>query len=429
MFFKKITWLFIKDLLARFLRENEFISDCYIRHSAAFEPQNPFLSDFDLTFFLKVKNPEELFSRQAIISQKINHHLILRRLCSGFLTLPDTENARRLCRQYYPFRSVYPMETWVSVGDIQPSQSLKVRHSLPLDCSPENALQYYITKVLQGHRPRHVFEPFLLKHSLKKDYTIAGQKPENTAPELFYEIILEEINIWSQFYESINVPHQRNLQDIMLKPFVGYDILFNCLEGLSTINFNSIIDQSLTSIWVYPDYRDDLSPHVVVNFKPGISAHMCRQALEEVVRSLQGFGYHLVIGREESMVGRINGLSRTCLLDPWLFKHYGKCILGNPDVKNKIIEPDMEIFRKKFYEIFFRFVSEAMYAPYNYKYSYFKTCFICDRLLNQYELVLDERDLSGIYGSEFIDENDFFWERDTPLLLSFLERRHNFKLF
>ena len=49
--------------------QNKEIVRGYIRHSAAFGPQNPLLSDFDVIFFVAAHNPEELRASQRKISR------------------------------------------------------------------------------------------------------------------------------------------------------------------------------------------------------------------------------------------------------------------------------------------------------------------------------------------------------------------------
>jgi hypothetical protein len=411
-------------MLVTYINKNEFIGDCYIRHSAAISPQNLFLSDFDLIFFLKAHNLDDLAEKRAKICKDIFSNIIFRKSCSDFIVLPDTQNAYELCRQHYPFRSVYPIETWMPVEQLEVSKEIQANHLLPLDHFPEKVVFYYIIDVLRGYRKRHALEPFFLKRCVKKDYIWAGLKPEKVPCLSIYEALLEEINIWSQFYKNIDFKYED--QGITVKPFNQYDYS-RYLTAWSKSKDSSDALESISSVWVYPASHDDITPNLVVNLKPGISAKACKRTLTKILKIFDGLDYFLVIGREESMIGRINGLSRLCLLDPWLFKYFGKCLFGNPKVSDKIIEPSKEMLKQKFREVLLFFSYEKIFDAYNY--NYYKLAFILDHLFSHNEIILNDADLSIIYGPDFILKKDFNHKRDTPLLLSFLKDKHDFYLF
>ena len=423
----KIVWFTIKKILADYVKSNKFIARCYIRNGAASGPQNPFLSDFDLTFFLKADNLKALIGGQAKISKKINSHLILRRLCSDFLVLPDTSNAYNLCDQYYLFRSVYPMEDWLPVEQSQPSKKSEIKHTLPLDCFPEKTLSYYITNVLMGRMRPVMLQPFLLKRCLKKDYIAVGFQPPRSGPYLLlYEALLREVDLWSQFYKGINVVDSQKGHIAVIRPLEGYDPS-PYSTAWNNIRTSSHLLKAVSSVWFYPRYQAVMAPNLIVNLKPGISADMCKRAFREIFKAMHGLKFTLAIGREESTIARINSLSWTCLLDPWLLKYYGCGLFGSFEVKDKIIEPAREMLTHKFHEILLRFFSEIMYTI--NCYNYYKTCFIFDRFLTHNEIILDETVLSRVYHSEFVLRENFDRQRDMQRLLSFLEDKYGVSLF
>ena len=126
-----------KGILSGYARRNKVISRCYIRHSAAFQPQNPFLSDFDVTFFVNSNDIQGLRDFRRQLACDFRKIIFLRNVIKDSIVLPDTENALNLCKKYYPFRSVYSFDTWMPFENEGEEVSLTVapraRHALPLD--------------------------------------------------------------------------------------------------------------------------------------------------------------------------------------------------------------------------------------------------------------------------------------------------------
>jgi hypothetical protein len=101
--------------LGRLLRKHRSIAACYLRHSAAHESPNPLLSDFDLIFFVSSTNAEELARRRAGIAMDMDRWPVFGRLSKDRIFMPDTPQAYALCRESYPFRSIYPFESWYRI--------------------------------------------------------------------------------------------------------------------------------------------------------------------------------------------------------------------------------------------------------------------------------------------------------------------------
>jgi len=426
MVFERSAWLLGRKILSDFVRKNKIITRCYVRHSSAFGPQNPFLSDFDITFFVAASNIDELREAHKQIGwDPGGEENILKHLFKDFIVLPASNNAYRLCERYYPLRANYPMSSWLPLDQETPVHPAVRKYSWPFDHSPESFLSSYMIPVLMGKRRRHIFEGFLFARKIKGD--CAYQKADY-AHKMFWstwEALLEEINIWDKFYKSISIPDGRSKVNVLP---------FDWLQGkpfqerwnIAREKFNGL--EEVVSLWVYPPSHFDVIPNVALNLDPTISPGNFKKIFQNVRKAFTGLDYSLFLGTETSMLGRINGLSRVALLEPWLFKYQGVCLLGDPMVKEKIVEPSMEMLREKYRE-FLLYASYRFLCEKSYPYAIYRLCFTLDHLFKLNTLVLDPGILADIYREEFIPEHSFTPLADTPKLLLSLKEMHGFDLF
>lgn len=423
MYFKKAFQNIVLRLLNRYLQDNAVILRCYIRHSMALEPQNPFLSDFDLTFFVDCRDVYELQRIYQRINKDLAQRALLRRLAQDIIVLPATQEAYDLCARYYPFRSIYPMLTWLLLPGKQKPQPIKIDYTLPLDHAPENGLFYYVIPALRRQKPRHIFESLLIKRLIKKDSLFAGiQNSEKHGEGGFFKGLLAEIDIWAKFYKNLIYSDQG--QELKFDNDISFDYApFN--KRLNTIrNFGDNF-QGASSIWIYPSSINGAIPNLALNFKPTATAQQCRRVIDTTIKAFEGLGYNLILGREESMIARINGLSRLNLLEPWLFEYCGKCLWGAKSTNQAINKPTIGLLKKKYNEFLFYFFYGCL-IPSSYDYDFYKLCFTMDYLFKKSEIILNEDKLSGIYGSEFIGRSCFDCQKHTPSLLLSLEKYHRF---
>ncbi|MGA2775014.1 MAG: hypothetical protein ABSE81_03000 [Candidatus Omnitrophota bacterium] len=426
IFFRKIFWVIIKKKLFSYWRRNRNIYRCYIRHSAALEPQNPFLSDWDVVFFITASNIDELRKVRKQIDRDFKRSFIFRYLIQHSLTLPATKNAYDLCKKYYPFRSIYPIETWLSVDKEIPVTSIPTKNlSLPLDHTPENFFACYMVPALMGKIKHNIFERAFITRKLKKDYLWT----EISYPRInflsFYEVLLAEIDIWDQFYKKIEFIKNDEKITFRSGNFFSY---LNFIERWRTTPNYCKDSEKVSSLWIYPASHNDNIPNVSLNLKPSISTKTCQKIISMVLKTFSGLDYTLLLGTEESMIGRINGLSGVCLLEPWLFKYQGCCLFGDPLIKGKIIKPSLQMLKQKYQEFLFylfnRFLRQNP-SP----YAIYRLCFTLDYLFKHSEIILDNNELAKIYGTEFIPESKFNSRADTPKLLLSLKNKHGFDLF
>ena len=420
-----------KGILSGYARRNKVISRCYIRHSAAFQPQNPFLSDFDVTFFVNSNDIQGLRDFRRQLACDFRKIIFLRNVIKDSIVLPDTENALNLCKKYYPFRSVYSFDTWMPFENEGEEVSLTVapraRHALPLDAFPENFLRSYMIPVLKKDKRRHIFQSALIARNLKKDYSWALLQPQKKTSTSFYDTLLNEAGIWDKFYKNINFTEAREKAAFHHPGRLGR---VNFMERWRAVSLDKNDLQGLSSLWVYPATHNDYISNVSLNLNPSVCANSCRKIINKVLRAFDGLKYNLIIGTEEAMMGRINGLSGAYLLEPWLFKYCGSCLFGNEGIREKIKEPTMYLLKEKYWEFLLcLMISSGFINQGTYPYAVYRLCFTLDYLFKHNEIILDNDRLSEIYVSEFIPEARFNPDVDTVKFLSILREKHNFYLF
>jgi len=425
MMINRAYWLVSKKLLFDYTSGNKSIKRFYLRHSSAVGPQDPFLSDFDTAIFVKAGDFAEFKESRGILKASIDSDPVVRRLIKDPIILPETENTYDLCRKYYPFRSVYPFETWRLLSDKIKPRLVKHDDSLPLDHAPENAIFHYILPAMRPGAKRHIFEKQFLSRKIKKDSALIGVDVPKRPNSTLCGALLSEIDIWASFYGKLDFPANEVGQVIKEDIGIGYGVFLNRWKAAS----GRLKDPDvIASVWVYPNWMNCNTANIVVNLCEGVSEEDCQEVVGSVGRVFKDLSFNLFIGREDSMIGRINGLFRLNLLDPWLFSRYGTCLSGDQDLKEKIADPGMDALKKKHMELMLYFAYSAIHNK-TYPYIYYKVSFILDNFFKAREIVLSDDGLSRIYGPEFIPKNRFDPAVHTSLLLASLKKMHGFSLF
>lgn len=421
--FRKLILKHLRD----YTKSRPFISSCYVRHSAAASAQNPCLADFDLAFFINAGNICDLQKIYQNMYSELTSNKLTKRLFSHFIVLPATKEAEDLCKLYYPFRSIYPISSWLSLSEKQtlPSEYKITNNFIPLDHSPENGMLYYMIPALQKKIRRHPLEPLLLKRLIKKDFLYAGLPENRWNNGNLCSGILTEIEIWNEFYKKTS--YSKINQKLELNDTLNYDFTI-IKRKLNNVFRQEISSEKISSAWVYPSTLDDNTPNLCLNLDPDTTVKQLMRIINSTAAIQEGMNYNLVIGREQSMTGRINGLSRLNLLEPWLFENFGQCIWGSKDISNRINKPDLNILKQKYNE-FLLYFSYGCLLQGAYSYNFYKLCFIMDYLFNKEEIILDENKLSKIYGNEFILKKNFEYNKHTSSLLLSLQRLHGFSVF
>src|SRR4051812_29900838 len=139
-----VLWKRAIAILAQVQKRHPAVSRIYVRHSAATGPQNLLLSDIDLTVFVDADSPERLAMLRERIGADLNSALGMGHITRDRVFLPSSEVALNLCRDVYPFRALYPMQSWLLVPSTQGVPAVRPRALFPLDHTSENFLYTYL---------------------------------------------------------------------------------------------------------------------------------------------------------------------------------------------------------------------------------------------------------------------------------------------
>lgn len=387
-----LAWRAVTRWLEGYSRRNPGVRHCFIRHSTASGAQNLLLSDHDLAFFVDATNIDE-FRRQTL---RIHGDLKKYRVFDS-IVLPATPTAYRLCAAHYVQRSRYPMDHWRRIHGEPLALPACPYRPPPLDHAPESFLFSYLLPAVRGAARRHPFEAAFLRRKLAPGgKPVDGVRPTKSASGLFGAIV-HEIRAWDIFYGAVNLPSSNQAIKV-ISPET--DICQPVVERWNRSLGHSKGWPSVDSIWVYPGTHDAKNPVVSLNFKASVSAPDCEKSLGSLLRVLNGVEFALLVGTERSMQGRLGGLSRLSLLEPWLVRECGHCLLGNPDLQVRIREPILEELRQKVLE-YFLYLSYRVFPRDAYPDTLFRLCFTLDHLFRRHELALDSKKLAALYGSDF----------------------------
>jgi hypothetical protein len=415
-----LAWRFVNRWLERYSQRHRGVSHCFMRHSTASGAQSLLLSDYDLCFFVNTRDFDELRNHTIRIRRDLKKARVL-----DSIVLPASGAAYRLCASHYAHRSLYPMKNWRCVyGESLALPEADYRPP-PLDHSPEGFLCGYLVPVIRGKTRRHPFEGAFMRRKLERERSQYGGHPRRRPLTSFYEVVTDQIRTWDRFYGEINfstpdtrVP-VRPIRDSVCEAFVN---------RWASMGATSEAWTAVNSVWVYPAIHNHRAPHVAVNFQSSVSAADCDRSLCIVLRTFHGLEFQLRVGTERSMLGRLGGLSRVSLLEPWLARAFGHCLYGEPDVRDRIPEPSMREVREKLQE-YFLYLSYRVFPGSLCPYALYRLCFTADHLLKRRELVLDSEHLADIYGRDFLPESGFEASDGKQRLLEAWKELHNLDLF
>lgn len=415
-----IAWRGVQLWLERYCRRNPTIRHCFIRHSTAWSPQNLWVSDYDLAFFVEAPSFREVQLRGSTIRTDLKKALIL-----DAIVLPANPKAYSLCATHYVHRSLYPMNHWRHIYGGPITISDAPSPSLPLDHCPEGFLYGYLTPILQGKKRPRPGHRTLMKRKLERESTqVTGALPRDSASEL-YDVVAEDIRLWDEFYRKLSfVPNdgQAEVWPVKARPRLPFadrwakaDLPRSKLSGVA-------------SIWIYPSFHSDSKSYVVLNFDQAVSREDCRTAIVGLVKTFETLDFDLLLGTERSMVGRLNGLSRVTLLEPWLHRAFGQCLYGDKSPAREIREPSTVELREKLKE-YFLYLSYRVFPGGACPYSLYRLCFTLDYFFRRRELVLDSEDLADIYGQEFLQKFQFEGSERRERVLEAFKSLHGLDLF
>jgi hypothetical protein len=212
----------------------------------------------------------------------------------------------------------------------------------------------------------------------------------------FSEVVVSQIRSWDRFYSKIEADETEPGIAVRAVDTAYCD---SFIRRWTSSRPNSEIFESLESLWVYPNFRNDSPPNLVLNFAPVVSARSLEATLKVLLNMFRGLTFTLLLGTERSMLGRLEYLARVSLLEPWLFKAAGRCLYGNAEVRYRIREPSISELKTKLRESFLYF-SYRVFPRAEIHPSYYTLAFKLDHLMQKRELVIRDEDLQEIYGRD-----------------------------
>ena len=419
-----VVWRLVKARLGVFVRKNKLVERCYLRHSSAFGPQDIFFSDFDLTFLVDSGSLSNFLKNRQHLFEVFGHDPILKRVRTDLIILPAGDQSDDLVSKHYHFRSIYPFETWRLPEGAQRSGIGIIRPIFPLDQAPECSLFLHLLPIIFSGRKMRRLEKAYLRRRIVKNAARVGVDIPIRRIVSEYSALLSEIEIWGSFYDRLDCPaHHENVvfehdQGVDFKAFQSrWKAAPPCLKD----------DETIASIWVYPNWFNEGVPYLSVNFQPQVTESACRQALMALKELFSGISFSPLVGREGSMLGRINGLARFHLFEPWLFERFGLCLHGDPSLRVKIKMPSRVALNEKFRELMFFFFDYAMHQQNCYQY--YKLPYIMDHLRVSGSILLKTNDLAKMYEGSFVPRNQFNAQIHIPPMCDFLRKQHSFSFF
>jgi hypothetical protein len=423
-------WNAVMGRLSSFAaHHSDLIEDCYIRHSAAYGPQDLLLSDIDITLFVQAADISSLQHANKRLRKTLNSDPLLCWFVRDIIILPASRACYELCQTSYPFRSRYPMDSWARIGSAPKIAPTVIQFSVPLDHLPENFLVYYAADILADKRQPHLFSRQFLRRCVCRDADVTAYSGEIPDVFTFWDALSAQFSVWHSFYNS---PLRSNGSAVFECSFGGCEENSACRAVVDRWHGNtktiSDLSEVVSSLWVHPCSFWESAPIVTVNFAVGVSSSDCRRCLQAVTSILSGTSYQLRLGSEQAMVGRISGLSRLGILDPWLFCQDGVCLYGDSDLRERIILPSREQLHQKFKELLLFYIYDYL-AYGRFCQSFLTLSLIVHQLLKNNILMLDKVKLASLYpkiGSTLGEKNQAMGNK---WIFNTLESHHKFSPF
>src|SRR5579862_21604 len=399
MWLDRVAWGAILLWLEKYCRQNGTIQHCFIRHSTAWTPQNLWISDYDLAFFVEANSFSELRNRTIRIRRDLKKGVIF-----DAIVLPATPTAYSLCASHYAHRFLYPMNRWRCVYGAPIAIPDVASADLPLDHCPEGFLYGYVTPILQRRKRIHPAHRTLMKRKLEREVLqITNAVAQRVRTTGLYDVVAQDVRLCDEFYLKLSLlPNQEAVQvwPTKRRPYSAFVSRWNVADwsrsGLPGVE----------SVWIYSSVSDDHKPYVVLNFDRMISRNNCKAAVDGLLKTFRGLEFNLLLGTERSMVGRLRGLSRVTLLEPWLCKSFGYCLYGDETTAAEISEPSIGEVKEKLKE-YYLYLSYRVLPGTSHPYFLYRLCFTLDYLFRHRQLVVDSEDLADIYGREFLLQFQF----------------------
>src|SRR5271154_1481339 len=156
-----------------------------------------------------------------------------------------------------------------------------------------------------------------MKRKLEREFLQITGAAAPACPSELYDVVAEDIRLWDEFYRKLSFPTTD--EPVKVRPNSNVTHLaFASRWTAATVPRSSL--RGVDSVWVYPSFYNAHRPHVVMNFHPAVSGNDCKTAVIGLLKTFQGLDFELLVGTRRSMVGRLNGLSRVTLLEPWLYQ-------------------------------------------------------------------------------------------------------------
>lgn len=424
MLLNQAVWQLVKARLVSFTRNNELIERCYLRHSSAFGPQSALFSDFDLTFLVQSGDLSDFLKHRQQVLHSFCNDPLLRHVRTDVIILPAGVKFYELVGNHYHFRSAYPFETWRLPEEVPGSNIGKIRPIFPLDQAPECSLLLHLLPVIFSGKQKRRLEWSYLRRRIAKDAARVGVDVPRRRIASEYSALLSEIEIWGAFYERLILPvHHEN---IVFKHDKDFD--FQTFQSRWRAAPPCLKDhETIASIWVYPNWFNERGPYLSLNFSSTVSEIAFQEALVAVKNLFSGLAFSPLVGREVSMLGRINGLARFHLFEPWLFQRFGVCLHGDPSVRSNVQMPSRAALDAKFRELMFFFFDYEMHRKNCYKY--YQLPYIMDCFRDSGNISLKTSDLAMAYKEAFVPLNMFDAQVHVPLMCEFLKKQHSFSFF
>jgi hypothetical protein len=415
-----LAWLAMQRWLESYCRRNKSIQHCFIRHSTALAAQNLWVSDYDLAFFVDANNFHEVENHAARIRRDLRKAFVL-----DAIVLPASPMAYHLCASHYPHRSLYPMNRWRLVHGPLIIVSDVASGPLPLDHCPEGFLYGYLTPVLLGQKRPHPAKATLMRRKLEREFIqITGSAPR-ACPSKLYDVVAEDIRLWDEFYRKLSFPSTDRAVEVWPTRNQAHLAFTSRWAGADVARSEP---REVDSVWLYPSFHNDHKPYLVLNLEPSVSQDDCQAAVTGLLKTFRGLDFHLLLGTRRSMIGRLSGLSRVTLLEPWLCKAFGHCLYGDGNAAHEIHEPATQELKEKIRE-YFLYLSYRVFPGRPFPYSLYRLCFTLDHLLRHRELVMDGEDLADIYGQDFARETHLEGRKGRQSVLDAWKVLHGLDLF
>lgn len=418
----------LQQELLRYWHSRSWIRSIYIRHSGSLVPPMPFLGDYDLVFFVEAKDLFELSTRQKTVESELRRCWLRRFIGLDPIILPATSCAADLCKSYYPFRSVYPFESWRLLGDSkEPSTHSAAQINLPLDHMPENFFYHYLLPVCCGQRQPHPLEPFFSARKVRKDAKLIKCRHKQAPWIGFDQAVSSEIRLWQHFFASLS-PVESALPICEVEIDWKFDWTPYLSRWAEWPRLCPGWNDYGVSAWLYPSSLSDTVPYLSLNVGENSTPRQMKELFTAVPKVFGGLPYMLTVGTEVSFWRRLSGLTRLLLFEPWLLASHGVCLSGQSRHKGLLFMPTYEQMRIKIFE-FLCYCCYEVFPKFQTNHYTVRLLLASHYFLTTKRISFSKETLSREYSLSFLDATIFDASGHTPLIMSKLPELFRLDLF